>query len=98
MTVARGDDAGRRAPRLPTRVEASLLGRPPRRATVVEMSVTGCLVSCPKPLDRGAILDLEIDLEGKPFAAKVRVSQTSEEGGAPPGEPARYLAGLEFMA
>ena len=92
------DEPGRRSPRLPIRMDATLLGRSRRGVTAVELSLTGCLVLCDSPLDRGAILDLEFAIQDEPLAAKVRVSQTSIEGGQPPGHPPRYLTGLEFLA
>jgi len=97
MTLER-DEIGRRSRRVPTRLEGALLGRSRRGITVVELSPTGCLAQCSAAPDRGAILDLEIDMEGQAFAAKVRVSQSSVEGGSPPGGPPMYLAGLEFLA
>lgn len=97
MTQPR-DEPGRRSPRVPIRMDASLLGRSRRGVTIVELSHTGCLVLCESALDRGAILDLEVDIEHERLAAKVRVSQTSLEGGQPPGQPPRYLTGLEFLA
>src|SRR5271169_4381884 len=83
MTLER-DDNGRRAPRTTTHFDGSLLGRSRREVTVVELSPTGCLVVCSSAPDRGAILDLELEIEGRPFAAKVRVSQSSVEGGSLP--------------
>jgi c-di-GMP-binding flagellar brake protein YcgR len=79
-------------------MDAALLGRSRRDVTVVELSHTGCLVLCESALDRGAILDLEVEVDHEPLAAKVRVSQTSLEGGQPPGQAPRYLTGLEFLA
>jgi hypothetical protein len=32
----------------------------------VDLSISGCLVRCAQPLDAGTILDLRLDLEGKP--------------------------------
>jgi PilZ domain len=92
------DDIGRRAPRTPTHLDGSLLGRSRRGVTIVELSPTGCLALCNSAPDRGAILDLELEIEGGPFVAKVRVSQSSVEGASPPEGPPRYLTGLEFLA
>jgi hypothetical protein len=97
MAEAR-DEAGRRSPRLPIEMDAALFGRSRRDVRVVDLSLTGCLVLCDAALDRGAILDLELDLEAERLAAKVRVSQSSLDGGQPAGQPPRYLTGLEFLA
>lgn len=91
------DGMRRRAPRLPMDVEASLTGRTTRSVRLMDLSLTGCLVRCQDRLDPGAILDLKLSLEGARFAAKVRVAEASLEGAPPPGEPASYLAGLEFL-
>jgi PilZ domain len=88
----------RRAPRLPIRLAGSLSGRVPRQVTVVDVSLTGCLVQCGSLLDPGAILDLKLALEPDPLAAKVRVADSYLDGGAAPAESLRYLAGLEFLS
>lgn len=88
----------RRAPRLPIHLEGSLSGRVPRRVTVVDVSLTGCLVRCGSLLDPGAILDLNLALDPDPLAAKVRVADSYVDGGAGPAESPRYLAGLEFLS
>lgn len=88
----------RRAPRLSIHLEGSLSGRVPRRVTVVDVSLTGCLVQCGSLLDPGAILDLKLQLDPDPLAAKVRVADSYLDGAAVPAEPQRYLAGLEFLS
>ena len=88
----------RRAPRLPIHVAGSLSGRVPRQVTVVDVSLTGCLVRCGSLLDHGAILDLILALDPDPLAAKVRVADSYLDGGAAPADPPRYLAGLEFLS
>jgi hypothetical protein len=70
----------------------------PRRVTVVDVSLTGCLVQCASLLDPGAILDLEMALDADPLAAKVRVADAYLDGTAAPAESPRYLAGLEFLS
>jgi PilZ domain len=95
MTQAR-DSSKRRAPRLATHLDGSLLGRSARPVRVVDLSLTGCLVQCPARLDHGAILDLEIRLPD-PVAAKVRVASASLDGAVAPEEAPRFLAGLEFL-
>jgi PilZ domain-containing protein len=88
----------RRAPRLATRLPGRLTGRVARPVTVVDLSATGCLARCGALLDHGAILDLDLQLEGagEPLLAKVRVAESYVDGAAP--DPAAgYLAGLEFL-
>jgi hypothetical protein len=88
----------RRAPRLAIQLEGSLTGRAARGVTLVDLSLTGCLLRCEARLDHGAILDLSLPLEDGPLAMKVRVSETSLDGeSAAAGEARRYLAGLEFL-
>ena len=88
----------RRAPRLPIHLEGSLSGRAPRPVTVVDVSLTGCLVQCGALLDPGAILDLQFALDPDPLAAKVRVAESYLDGAAPAAAAQRFLAGLEFLA
>ena len=86
----------RRAPRLPMRLAGRLTGRVAHPVTVVDLSLTGCLVQCGALLDHGAILDLAMEIGGKPLDAKVKVAESYVDGAAPEAEP-RYLAGLEFL-
>lgn len=97
--IEKGRDAARRrAPRLPIHIEGSLAGRAIRGVTLVDLSVTGCLLRCDARLDHGAILDLSLRLDDGPLLAKVRVSETCLDGeSAAAGEEKRYLAGLEFL-
>jgi hypothetical protein len=88
--------ARRRADRLPLEVPGLLSGRSPRPVSLVDLSLTGCLVRCDSLLDHGAILDLRTELEGEPFAAKVRVTGASVDGAA--AGDAHCLAGLEFLS
>jgi PilZ domain len=69
------DSVRRRAPRVPIRLDGSLAGRTPRGVTVVDLSLTGCLVKCDTLHDHGAILDLRLDLGPEPFVAKVQVTE-----------------------
>ena len=87
----------RRSPRLPIRLEGSLAGRAVRGITLVDLSLSGCLVRCQLLLDPGAILDLSLELEDGPLAAKVRVTESSLDGASFPAEAPRYFAGLEFL-
>lgn len=88
----------RRAPRFSIRLAGSLLGRSARSVSVVDLSLTGCLVQCDTLLDHGAILDLTVKLGDESFLAKVSVSEASLDGSALPGEAPRYLTGLQFLA
>jgi PilZ domain len=88
----------RRAPRVSTALSGSLLGREPEPVVVLDLSLTGCLVRCRSLLDRGAIRDLRLALGDQSLTAKVRVQEASLDGAAPPGEEARFLTGLEFLA
>ena len=88
----------RRAPRLPIHLEGSLSGRAPRPVTVVDVSLTGCLVQCGSLLDPGAILDLKFALDPDTLAAKVRVAESYVDGAAASPGPQRFLAGLEFLS
>lgn len=87
----------RRAPRLATALEASLSGRGARSVTVVDLSLTGCLVRCDALLDHGAILDLRLRLGNDPLQLKVRVTESYVEGASLSAEMPAYLAGLQFL-
>lgn len=88
----------RRAPRMSTRIEGSLEGRASRDVTVLDLSLTGCLVQCDALLDHGAILDLHLRLDQEPLTAKVRVAESYLDGAAPPDDVQRYLAGFRFLS
>lgn len=96
MTKA-ADGIRRRAPRVPTHLEGVLTGRVSRPVSVVDMSVTGCLVRCDAALDRGAILDLRVSLGDEALGCKVRVSEASLDGAAVDGPSPRFLVGLAFL-
>ena len=87
----------RRAPRLEVRLEGSLKGRTERHVSLVDLSVSGCLVRCGSALDHGAILDLHLRLDEDDFAVKVQVTESSLDGASASDGPARYLAGLSFL-
>jgi hypothetical protein len=86
----------RRAPRVRVERPGRLTGRAPHPVTVMDLSLTGCLVRCVALLDAGAVLDLAIDLEDGPLTAKVRVAEASVDGTAAADGPG-CLAGLEFL-
>jgi hypothetical protein len=95
--MAGWDPARRRVPRLAIERDGSLSGRRPRPVKVLDLSPSGCLVRCDALLDAGAILDLELNLEAEPLRAKVRVTNSCLDGAVSPGQPSRFLAGLEFV-
>ena len=78
------------------RLAGRLAGRVPRPITVVDLSLTGCLVQCGVLLVHGAILDLAMEIGGPPLDAKVKVAESYMDGSAAEAAP-RYLAGLEFL-
>ena len=87
----------RRAPRLSIDRTGWLKGRRPRAITVIDLSLTGCLVRCETLLVHGAILDLEIALDDGPLPMRVRVVESSVNGAACPEGGPGCLAGLEFV-
>lgn len=88
----------RRAPRLSVTLAGTLRGRAARPVTVVDLSLTGCLVRSPAPLDAGSIHDLELPLASGALLAKARVTESSRDGAAEAdGGPQRFLVGLEFV-
>lgn len=91
------DKSRRRAPRKATDISGSLSGRTRRPVTVVDLSLTGCLVRGETALDRGAILDLRLDLQVRPLEVKVRVAESSVEGESLASGRPHYLTGLQFL-
>jgi hypothetical protein len=91
------DKSRRRSPRRPTDLKGSLSGRTARAVTVVDLSLTGCLVRGDTALDRGTILDLRLDLAPRPIELKVRVADSSVEGESLASGQPHYLTGLQFL-
>ena len=91
------DSGRRREPRLAIEIAASLSGRTPRPVTVIDLSLSGCLVRCDALLDQGAILDLRMPLEDQPLEAKVKVAEAFVDGDTLQAGAPRFLAGLEFL-
>jgi hypothetical protein len=91
------EGGGRRAPRLAVQLPGALVSRRSRAVTVVDLSLTGCLVRCDTALDTDQVLDLRTDLGSAPFTAKVRVMESYLDGSTGSGAPPRYLAGLAFL-
>ena len=91
------ESAARRAPRLAVELPGSLVSRRSRAVTVVDLSLTGCLVRCDDALDADQVLDLRTDLGTASFTAKVRVTESYLDGSVGSGAPPRYLAGLAFL-
>jgi hypothetical protein len=88
----------RRYPRLAVDLEGTLEGRVVHPVRLVDLSLGGCLVRCDALLEPGTILDLRLPLEQEPFTAKVRVIDSSLDGGAVAGHAAGALAGLDFVS
>ena len=92
------DKPERRRPRLPVDLAATLGGRDPREARVIDLSPVGCLVRSAAPLDPGAVVDLDVELpDGRRLHAKARVAEASIDGDSLPAGGQRFLAGLEFL-
>jgi hypothetical protein len=91
------EGGGRRAPRLAVELPGALVSRRSRAVTVIDLSLTGCLVRCDDALDADQVMDLRTALDSGPFTAKVRVTESYVDGSAGSGSPARYLAGLAFL-
>ena len=87
----------RRAPRLSVERPGRLKGRVPHPITVIDVSLTGCLVRCGNLLKPGAILDFEMDLDDGPVTTKVRIADASVDGAASGESGQGCLAGLEFL-
>ena len=90
------DAARRRAPRVALDITGSLSGRRSLAVDVgvLDVSLSGCLVRCPKPLVPGEILDLRLPLHEGAVLAKVQVADSAEDGAA--AEPS-FLVGLRFF-
>jgi len=91
------EGGGRRAPRLAVQLPGALVSRRSRAVTVIDLSLTGCLVRCDAALDTDQVLDLRTELGSAPFTAKVRVTESYLDGSTGSGAPPRYLAGLAFL-
>jgi hypothetical protein len=76
---------------------ATLGGRVPRPARVVDLSLLGCLVRSEKPFARGAVVDLDVELPDGPLRVKARVAEVSIDGDSLPNARQHFLAGLEFL-
>ena len=88
---------GRRAPRLAVELPGSLVSRKSWSVTIVDLSLTGCLVRCEAALDADQVLDLRTSLGAAPFNAKVRVTESYLDGSTGATAPPSYLAGLAFL-
>jgi hypothetical protein len=89
----------RRAPRLSVLRRGTVKGRLAHAITVVDLSMTGCLVRCGTLLKPGAILDFEMTLDDGPLVAKVRVADASVDGAGAEAadDTSGCLAGLAFL-
>jgi hypothetical protein len=82
---------------MPVSLQGTLRARLSRPVTLVDLSVTGCLVRMAEPLDNGSIHDLEVRLPGGGVQAKARVTEASRDGANAAGDVARFLVGLDFF-
>jgi hypothetical protein len=89
--------AMRRAPRLTIELPASLSGRSSRPVTVIDLSLSGCLVRCDAQLEPGTVLDLRVEIDAAPFAAKVQVAESCVDGASLTAGAPGFLAGLRFL-
>src|SRR5260221_9035423 len=89
---------GRRTPRLDIEIPGFLEARVRIPVTVVDLSLGGCLVRCDRALGSGKVLDLRLDLGGRPFVVKVKAAESSVDGTSLSEPRPRYLAGLEFLS
>ncbi len=99
MSTPEGREARRTrgGPRVKVDLPATLCGREPRPARVVDLSLLGCLVRSDKPLARGAVVDLDFEMPDGPLRVKARVAEASIDGDSLPEAQQRFLAGLEFL-
>lgn len=98
MTNRPKDGGSRRVRRLATYLRGVLLGRSRSEVDVLDLSLRGCLARGPSLLDRGLIMDLELQLDRETLSLKVRVADSSRDGEASSDEVPLYLTGLEFLS
>ena len=91
-----GSSRRRRAERVPVAIEGRLEGRSAGTVTVVDLSLTGCLVRGTRALEPGAIFDLRVPLPAFEMVAKVRIADCSRDGTSP-GDAPVWLSGIEFL-
>ena len=82
---------------MPVDLAATLGGREPRVARLVDLSVVGCLVRSETALDGGSLVDLLVELPDGALRTKARVAEASIDGDSLPGARQRFLSGLEFF-
>src|SRR5258708_40074876 len=86
-----------RSPRLSIELEATLSGRSSRPVTVIDLSLSGCLVQCDALLERGTVLDLSMQIHATPFAAKVQVAEACVDGDSLTAQAPGFLAVHRFL-
>ena len=96
MAILRKDVSARRSPRVPVDLLGSLSHRASWDVSVLDLSVTGCLLQSPTALDSGTIVDVGVDVGVRRLQAKARVIDVSVDGASLP-TATRYLVGLQFM-
>ncbi len=82
---------------MPVDLPATLGGRAPRVARVVDLSSLGCLLRSEAALARGAVVDLRLQMPDGVLRAKARVAEASIDGDSLPESRQSFLAGLEFL-
>jgi hypothetical protein len=87
----------RRTPRVRVQAEGQLVGRTQTTVSLLDLSLSGCLTRCTKPVEPGAIFDLRVPLPSFELIAKARVADCSRDGASPEEAPT-WLAGIEFLA
>jgi len=84
----------RGARRVAVALTGTLVGKTSRPVTVVDLSLTGCLLRTDAALHRGSIHDLEFPLQDAAIRTKARVTEMSRDGAA---DAAAYLVGVQFF-
>ncbi|MCU0242587.1 MAG: PilZ domain-containing protein [Vicinamibacteria bacterium] len=97
FTMPSRSGCSRRMPRLRTQLAGVLEGRMRHDVQALDLSMLGCLLRAPVQLDRGFILDLNLDIEGMPLVAKARVVDSCLDGESDRNHPC-YLLGIEFLS
>ncbi len=81
---------------MPVYIRGRLTGRSSWNVSIVDLSLSGCLVQCPAALDQDAIVDVELDTGTAKIVVKARVVYASLDGSALP-VATRHLVGLQFL-
>jgi hypothetical protein len=85
-------EGSRRAPRLTLSARVEGLAQYWSDVRVVDVSPTGALLECPRPLEKGSFLTLQFSIGDSPLSVRARVVHCTSL------EPDRYRAGVRFEA